>query len=375
MIEEIKPKRKQVNCIMPNMQIRTDLLKLDMVIKADVYTNSGVVIVPKDTVVSKEVCSLLAKHHIAEVTIGCDKPVPQEKAPAPQVWTPNLDPEKLEDFKQTFRITEDALSQSLKDIVYRDEEVDIPLLLSMVNSIVEKSDNEMNLCDMLFFMKESESSLYSHAINTSLFGQLLAKWANLSEKDIEAVGIAGLLHDIGILKCLEEGEVFTTFHDEMEKNCCENHVAYSYNLCKDKAIDIRIKQAILTHHERLDESGFPLGVSQKNINEISRILAIADIYDTLTMAENDVNRLSPFEALSRLEDISFGKLDPRLLMIFLEHITQNFIQHKVLLSTGDTGSIVMINKMNLPKPLIQLDNGGFIDLSSRRDVFIQKVLN
>ena len=360
---------------MPTMQIRTDFLKQDMIIRADVYTSSGVVIVPKDTVVSKEVCSLLTKHHITEVTIGCDEPVPEENAPAPQAWQPVLDPEKLEDFRQTFRITEDSLSQCLKDIVYHDEEVNVPLLLSMVNDIVEKSDNVMNLCDMLFFMKESAGSLYTHAINTSLFAQLLARWANLPEKDIEAVGIAGLLHDIGHLKCQEEGETFTSFHDEMDKLCCENHVAYSYNLCKDKNIDIRIKQAILTHHERLDESGFPLAVSQKNINEISRILAIADVYDTLTMLEDKNERLSPFEALTRLDDISYGKLDPRLLMIFLEHITQNFIQHRVLLSTNDIGTIVMINKMNLPKPLVQLDKGGFIDLSSRKDVSIVAVLN
>jgi len=360
---------------MPTMQIRTDFLKQDMIIRADVYTNSGVVIVPKDTVVSKEVCSLLAKHHITEVTIGCDEPQPEEKAPAPQAWQPKLDPEKLEEFKQTFRITEEALSESLKDIVYHDEEVNVPQLLSMVNSIVEKSDNVMNLCDMLFFMKESAGNLFTHAINTSLFGQLLARWADLSERDIEAVAVAGLLHDIGILKCQEEGESFTTFHDEMEKLCCENHVAYSYNLCKDKNIDIRIKQAILTHHERLDESGFPLGVSQKNINEVSRILAIADTYDTLTMTENGTERLSPFSALARLDDVSYGKLDPRLLMIFLEHITQNFIQHRVLLNNGQLGTIVMINKMNLPKPLVQLDKGEFIDLSSRKDISIIRILD
>ena len=35
------------------------------------------------------------------------------------------------------------------------------------------------------------------------------------------------------------------------------HVVYGYNMIKDKPLDIRIKQAVLTHHERMDGKGFP----------------------------------------------------------------------------------------------------------------------
>lgn len=79
-----------------------------------------------------------------------------------------------------------------------------------------------------------------------------------------------------------------TFHAEIEGGPYIKHAVLGYNLLKDKNIDIKVKQAVLTHHERQDGSGFPLKVSKENINYISRIIAIADTYDTMIMAEEGV---------------------------------------------------------------------------------------
>ena len=53
---------------------------------------------------------------------------------------------------------------------------------------------------MLFAMKNNAEGLYVHSINVALWGQVLAKWMGFKEDDIELVGVAGLLHDIGLLK-------------------------------------------------------------------------------------------------------------------------------------------------------------------------------
>ena len=136
-------------------------------------------------------------------------------------------------------------------------------------------------------MKKQQSGLYAHTINVALFGQLLARWSGCTEAEMEEVMAAGLLHDIGFLELWKDGQEQTEFLQEYETERYEKHVVSGYNLIKKMNIDQRIKQAVLTHHERVNGSGFPLQVMGDNINWISRILAVADTYDALTMRQGD----------------------------------------------------------------------------------------
>ena len=63
-----------------------------------------------------------------------------------------------------------------------------------------------------------------------------------------------------------------------------------------------------------------------------------------------------------------------MLMTFIARITNNFIRHNVRLSNGLVGHIVLINKFNLTRPLIQVGN-SFIDLSARKDISIVEILD
>ena len=369
-------------------------LKEGMVINTDVFTDNGVIIVPAKTVVTHEVLELLSRHSIREVFIHMEEPKtiepeviqkPQEQKlsepkPVAPVIVPNFLEERekaqrMEVFTATFHVAEETLSQSLREIAYQDKDVNIEQMLDMVNSVVAKADNDVNLCDMLFKMKQSAESMYAHAINVSLYGQLLGRWVGLSQEEIELVGIAGLLHDIGLLKCQQEEEgIPIYFHDEYdnEVRIWERHVVYGYNLIKDKSLDIRVKQAVLTHHERMDGSGFPHQMNYKNINTISKVLAIADTYDTLTLVEPDYDPLSPFEALRQLHHNYYLKMDADMMMTFIDRMAQNFIRYEVILSNGQRGRVVMINRYDQARPLVQVGD-EFIDLSKQTDITIKKM--
>ena len=55
-------------------------------------------------------------------------------------------------------------------------------------------------------------------------------------------------------------------------------------------------------------------------------------------------------------------------------MADSYINKKVLLSNGTKGTIVLINKLSLSRPMIKLDRGGFIDLYTQRDISISRVL-
>lgn len=357
---------------MANLRIRTNRLQKGMIIKSDVYNRTGTLIVPADTVVTKEVFDLLTRHFIAAVIVDGPSPLgSSDTSSLPK--EPGIDPKKMEEFTQAFHVAEETLAQNLKDIALQDKEVNITALMDMVNTVVNKADGDINLCDMLFRMKHSSETMYSHSINVSLYSQLLAQWMNFYKDDFEAVALAGLLHDIGHLKYPENEQKSFSLHNELTRRYHDQHPIFGYRLVQQKNIDYRVKQAILTHHERVDESGFPMGVSLQNINHIARILAVTDTYTTLITDEPGFPAMTPFAALQYLEQQEFNKFDSSYLLVFIERIAQNFIRHEVQLNDGQVGTIVMLNKVDLTRPLVQVGT-HFVDLAMRKDLTIVKVL-
>jgi len=100
---------------------------------------------------------------------------------------------------------------------------------------------------------------------------------------------------------------------------------------------------------------------------------LADAYDTLTMQEEGYEAMQPLKALNYMFDNCYIKFDTEMLLCFIEHIVQNFIQYEVLLSNGQRGKIVMPNKKEPARPLIMTANGEVVDLSARKDITITEM--
>jgi len=364
---------------MRERMISIEELDEGMLITADVYTRGGVILVPENTTVTTEVLNLLAKHSIMEVIVGIDRVATEVSEDDLNILDGALGmldyleerEMKQETFEDTFRIAEENLEKGINRLI-NGELKDVYELLDIVDAIAAKADNDVNLLDMLFKMDKTSKSVYLHSINVSIYAQLLAKWMDLTEEEVEMAGIAGLVHDAGLLICGKEGEKDITLHGEYENKCGQNHMVYSYNLIKDMDIDIRLKQAVLTHHERMDLSGFPNKLSYKSLNNISRAVALADAYDTYTMTEEGYEAMQPLSALSYMFDNCYIKFDTEMMICFIQHIVQNFIQYEVMLSDGQRGKIVMPNKKDPARPLVMV-NGGFVDLSLRKDLTITEM--
>ncbi|MBP3568284.1 MAG: HD domain-containing protein [Lachnospiraceae bacterium] len=364
---------------MSEKMISIEELDEGMLITADVYTRNGTILVPENTIATVEVINLLARHSIMEIIVGDGNDEAETNAEDLSVLDAALDmvttmeegEHRQETFEDTFRIAQETLEKSINRILNH-EQVDTDQLLDIVDAIAAKADNDVHLFDMLFKMNQSSKDIYIHSINVSIYAQLLAKWMDLDEEEIELVGIAGLLHDMGLLVCWKEGEKNISLHGEYENTCGQNHMVHAYNLIKDTDVDIRLKQAILTHHERMDLSGFPHQLSYKSLNNVSRVLAIADAYDTLISKEEGYEAMAPLAALNYLFDNCYIKFDSEMLVCFIQRLVQNFIQFEVVLNDGQRGKIVMPNKNEPARPLIMVD-GGFVDLSLRKDLSIKEM--
>lgn len=216
--------------------------------------------------------------------------------------------------------------------------------------------------------------IYHNSIMVSLTSYCLAKWSGLPSKDLMPVALGGLLHDIGNAKVdqaiLSKPNKLTA--DEIEE--MKQHTVIGYNLLKNvTAINEGVKLCALQHHEREDGSGYPSGIKGDKIHQYSKIVAIADIFHAMTSARYHKKAVSRYLVLDQLFNESFGKLEPALVQIFIQKVTEFHNGVLVKLNDNRIGEIVFTDRTHPTRPWINI-NGQIINLSLERSLYIQDVI-
>ena len=227
---------------------------------------------------------------------------------------------------------------------------------------------------MLHNMRKITDSTYAHSLNVSLISRMIGMWQNYNADDLETLTLGGLLHDIGKSKIPPEiinkpGRLTPEEYELVKK-----HSEYGYELLKNQNISVRIKKIALTHHERCDGSGYPIGLVGDDIDDFANIVAIADVYDAMTADRCYRRGVCPFEVIATFEREGLGKYKPQFITSFLEHIANTYINNDVMLSNGMTGKIVLINKHRLTRPVVRLEDGIFINLEKRPELYVQTII-
>jgi PAS domain S-box-containing protein/putative nucleotidyltransferase with HDIG domain len=109
----------------------------------------------------------------------------------------------------------------------------------------------------------------------------MAKEMKLSDHQMEAIRIAGLLHDIGKISVPAEILSKPSRLSEQEMDLIRAHPQVSFDILKDIEFPWPVAQIVLQHHERIDGSGYPRGLSGEDILLEARILAIADVVEAM----------------------------------------------------------------------------------------------
>lgn len=110
----------------------------------------------------------------------------------------------------------------------------------------------------------------------------LAKELGMSSEETHAIYLAAIVHDIGKINIPAEILVKPGKLNEMEYALVRNHVVASYEILKGIKFPWPIAEMVHQHHERLDGSGYPLGLQDGDILFGGRILAVADVVEAMS---------------------------------------------------------------------------------------------
>ena len=110
----------------------------------------------------------------------------------------------------------------------------------------------------------------------------LARELGLSNDECHGIYLAAIVHDIGKINVPAEILVKPGRLNEMEYTLVKNHVTASYEILKDIKFPWPVADIVHQHHERLDGSGYPLGLKNGDILFGGRILAVADVVEAMS---------------------------------------------------------------------------------------------
>jgi HD-GYP domain-containing protein (c-di-GMP phosphodiesterase class II) len=190
----------------------------------------------------------------------------------------------------------------------------------VVNMIIEVIFRDKKASHNFLVRTSMDFALYTHSVNVCLLGVSLARNAlGISKQDaLERYGPGFLLHDIGMttipLELYEKSDPLT----EPEWKELRQHSQRGLKLVREFTKLPRESEAIIAyHHERMDGSGYPKGLTGDKIPVGARICAIADAFDALNTTTPYRERLPSFEALKEMRKTMGTQFDERFFKEFL----------------------------------------------------------
>lgn len=122
----------------------------------------------------------------------------------------------------------------------------------------------------------------------------------LSNEITDAIGMAGLIHDIGKIAVPLEILTRPSKLPILEMNLVKHHAQTGYEILKEIEFPWPVAQIELQHHERMDGSGYPQGLSGKDILLEARVIAVADVVEAMSSHRPYRPALGKDEALEEL---------------------------------------------------------------------------
>jgi HD-GYP domain-containing protein (c-di-GMP phosphodiesterase class II) len=233
--------------------------------------------------------------------------------------------------------------------------LDVQLMESAVDSMVDSIFRNREAMGWLARMKIKDDYLYSHSLAASVWALAFGRHLGLDKTTLRSLGMGGMLLDIGKTQLPTQLLQKSGKPDESEWTQLLKHVDLGLAMLEsDERADACMKTMVRTHHERADGTGYPNRLSGDSIPLVGRIAAIVDCYDAMTSERTYAKGKSTYDAVRELKKLGKTWFQPELIELFIQAVGVFPTGTLVELNSGEVGIVIAQNRFRRLRPEIML---------------------
>ncbi|MBU1044379.1 MAG: HD domain-containing protein [Candidatus Omnitrophica bacterium] len=256
----------------------------------------------------------------------------------------------------------------------------------VVDQFIALLSADANQLMRLFFAEYSfeKGYIYQNSVNVCILCLRLAMALNYDNTRLKQIGLAALVHDIGIMNFdnLISRPARFSDNDYLE---VKKHPIIGKDILKKIAQDLNFEIFDVIHqgHERIDGSGYPYGLKDKEICEYARLIGMADVYEAMMHSRPYRKKLGYLKVIKELLRDK-AKFESKFLKTLIDEIGIYPLMSVVKLNTKEIAEIIGQNQKMPLRPIIKVTYDAHgqkllqakqIDLSKNFSVYILDVYN
>jgi len=341
-----------------------------MEIAKPIYNEKGGVLIGKGVALTQNMIESLKKRNVVLLYIK-DKAL--EDLEFRNDIPLELRVEATNTIKETFKELSTGTGKRGKSL----EAIKIDKIQSVFKSLLSEIQNTKNAMNLLTNVLVHDDYTFAHSTNVTIYTLAMAVKLGFNEKQLNEIGLGGMLHDIG--KCFIPIEILNKrgkLSDE-EFEMVKQHTEFGFQILrKEHSVPLLSAHCAFQHHEKIDGSGYPRGLKGKEIHPYAKIMAVADVFDALTSHRSYRKAMLPHEAMEILFAGTHTHFEHQYITVFQKSVATYPEGVTVELNTGET-AVVIDYKFEAPaRPLVRVIKDPYgNDLKTPYEIDLSKELN
>jgi HD-GYP domain-containing protein (c-di-GMP phosphodiesterase class II) len=272
-------------------------------------------------------------------------------------------------------IYKDACSQTsaILDSIRLSGELDVNQVNQVVDDCVDSILRNDSALVWLTQIRNKDNYTAEHSLRTCIYAIALGRELGFQELELQNIGACGLLHDVGKVHLPSELLIKQNNLTLEEIKIMQQHPMYGKKLLISKAgIYPGAVDVAYCHHERLDGSGYPRGITADRIPYYAKIIAIIDSYDSMISDKHYSQGMTTLDACRHIYQCKDTLYDKVILGHFIHFIGIYAPGSLVEMNTGEVGIVIEANNDEGIKPRILLILGSDKQEKNERIVDLKK---
>ncbi len=283
---------------------------------------------------------------------GREEPVPEEFSAAP---TPAVVRTDLETYQCLVKVTEEVFAAARTGKPPKESTI-IRILRACMGKLRE---GEALLVETMR-QHQGVPDLAERGANSAILSMRLAMELAADDRRCLAVGLCGLLHDLGMLKVSAEA-IRGKRLDDAGIELLQRHPVESQRILEDFGPAFAwVGRIVVQVHERRDGSGYPRGLSRAEVHEIAQLVGLADTYLAMAHPRADRPALVVYNVLKQVIDMRRTIFDNKLVKALINIVSIFPLGSLVKLNNNEIGRVIGTSDLHPTRPKVEilLDSRG-----------------